>query len=136
MRFDMLYESDVWIGDSGASSHSTNNKTGAVNEQQFGSASLGHTRKAVKATSTFHMSGRFVTRDGTSGLKATLINVNYNDKLNFNLISLTWLLCSGWNITQGNAAGIILTNGSGGVTNFDIVIPTALWVHLCMSIHT
>ena len=31
MRFEVLYESDIWIGDSGASSHSTNNKTGAEN---------------------------------------------------------------------------------------------------------
>ncbi len=59
------------------------------------------------------------------GLKATLTDVNYNEKLNFNLISLTRLLCSGWNITSGNAAGITLTNNSGGVINFDIVIPTA-----------
>ena len=58
------------------------------------------------------------------GLKATLTDVNYCEKLNFNLISLTWLLCSGWNITQGNPASIILTNGSGAVINFDIMIPT------------
>ena len=61
MRFEMLYESDIWIGDSGASSHSTNNKTGTVNERHFGSASLGHTREAVKATSTIDVFGQFVT---------------------------------------------------------------------------
>ena len=98
---------------------------GTVNERQFGSVSLGHTREAVKATSTIDVSWPFVTWDGTLGLKATLTNVNYNEKLNFNLISLTWLLCSGWSITSGNAAGIILTNGCGGVINFDIMIPTA-----------
>jgi hypothetical protein len=59
------------------------------------------------------------------GLKATSTDVNYNEKLNFNLISLSWLLCSGWSITFGSAACIILTNGSGGVINFDIVIHTA-----------
>ena len=32
MHFEMVYESDIWIGDSGASSHSTNNKMGAVNK--------------------------------------------------------------------------------------------------------
>lgn len=61
MCFEILYESDIWIGDSGASSHSTNNKTGAVNERLFGSASLGHTGEAVKATSTIDVSGQFVT---------------------------------------------------------------------------
>ena len=58
-------------------------------------------------------------------MKATLTDVNYNEKLNFNLISLTQLLYSSWSITSGNAACIILTNGSGGVINFDIMIPTA-----------
>jgi hypothetical protein len=71
MCFEMLYESDIWIDDSGTSSHSTNYKTGAVNERQFGSASLGHTGEAVKATSTIDVLGQFVTRDGTLGLKAT-----------------------------------------------------------------
>ncbi len=32
MHFEMLYESDIWISDYGASSHSTNYKTGAVNK--------------------------------------------------------------------------------------------------------
>ena len=66
-----------------------------------------------------------MTQDGTLGLKATLTDVNYNEKLNFNLISLTWLLCSGWSITSGDAASIIHTHGNGGVINFDIMIPTA-----------
>lgn len=59
MCFEMLYESDIWIGDSGASSHSTNNKTGAVNKQQFGDASIGHTGE--EDTRTIDLSGRFVT---------------------------------------------------------------------------
>ncbi len=89
------------------------------------SASLGRTTKAVKTTCTIDVTGRFVTQDGASGLKATLINVNYTEKLNFNLISLTRLLCSHWRFTSGNAASVILTNGNGGVINFDIVIPKA-----------
>ena len=57
MCFKMLHESDIWIGDSGASSHSTKRKKGAVNKRQFGSASLGHTREIVNATSTINVSG-------------------------------------------------------------------------------
>ena len=41
--FEILYEDDVWICDTGASSHSTNNKLGARNEKNSGSASVGHT---------------------------------------------------------------------------------------------
>ena len=40
--FKMLSQPDIWICDTGASSHSTNDKSGAVNERNNGSASLGH----------------------------------------------------------------------------------------------
>ncbi len=83
MCFEILYESDIWIGNSGNSSHSTNNKTGTVSESLFGSASLGHTGEAVKATGTIDVSGQFVTHDGTLSLEATLNDVNYNGMLNF-----------------------------------------------------
>ena len=40
--FEMLSQPDIWICDMGTSSHSTNDKSGAVNERNNGSASLGH----------------------------------------------------------------------------------------------
>ena len=62
--------------------------------------------------------------------------MNYNEKLNFNLISLTQLLCSSWSIPPGNAAGIILTNGSGWVINFEIVLPMARGaIFTCRFVH-
>ena len=76
--FDILYKSDVWICDTGASSHSTNNYTGATNERECGSSSLGHMGSAVKASKTIDLPGQFVSRDGTGGLKATLTDVNFN----------------------------------------------------------
>jgi hypothetical protein len=112
MPFKVLYNSDMWISDTGASSHSIKNKSGATNKRQCGSASLGHVGKAVKVTRTL-------------GFKGTLPDVNYNEKLNFNLISLTQLLCNGWTITSRNATGIKLINRNGGINTFDIMIPTA-----------
>ena len=58
-------------------------------------------------------------------MKATLTEVNYNKTLNFNLMSLTRLLCNGWSIVKGDATGITVKNGKGGVIEFDIVILTA-----------
>lgn len=66
---DILCESDVWICDTGASSRSTNNNPGASNVKELGSASLGHTGSAVKATSTIDVTGKFMARDGSSGKK-------------------------------------------------------------------
>ena len=120
--FEILYENDVWIGGTGASSHSTNNKLSASNERNIGSMSIGHDGKALKATTTINVAGRFIEKGRTLGLKATLTEVTFNEKLNLNLISLTHLLCNGWIITTGNAAGICLMHENGGEIKFDIVV--------------
>ena len=38
--FELLYESDIWVCNTGASSHSTNNDVGATNVQNSGKPSL------------------------------------------------------------------------------------------------
>ena len=40
--FAVLQQTDIWICDTGASSHSTNNSSGGQNVKDRGSASLGH----------------------------------------------------------------------------------------------
>ena len=58
----MLSQPDIWICDTGASSHSTNKKSGAKNERNTGSASLGHAGQAFKATMTVDLPGQYVTK--------------------------------------------------------------------------
>ena len=123
--FEMLYQTDIWICDTGASSHSTNNKIGAENERRSGSASLGHAGEAIEATLTIDLPGQFMAIDGSSGLQASLTEVNFNARHNFNLISLTRLLTKGWVIAKGDHTGITIRNGGGDLIDFDIVIPTA-----------
>ena len=121
--FEMLSQQDIWICDTGASSHSTNDKSGATNEKNTGSASLGHAGQALKATMTIDLAGRYVTKDGTYGMKATLTEVNFNANHNFNLMSLTRLLTRGWRITKGDDTGIYVEK-DGNKIDFDIVIRT------------
>ena len=90
--FDVLFEEDVFICDSGASNHSSKSKVGARNERPTNSSSLGHAGEAVEAECTIDLAGQFVAKDGSLGLKATLTEVSVNKKYNFNLISLTRLL--------------------------------------------
>jgi len=52
-----------------------------------------------------------VAKYGGLGMKGKLADCNFNESLNFNLLSLTRLLCSGWIITKGNATGITIQNG-------------------------
>ena len=121
---EILRDGDVWICDTGASSHSTNDNLGAANVKESGSASLGHTGSAVKATCTIDLPGQFAAKDGSPGMKATLTDVSYNKEANFNLLSLTRLLMSGWKIISGDTAGIVIGNDNGEQIRFDIVIPT------------
>ena len=118
VSFDMLKDDEIWICDTGASSHSTNCITGASNQRDSGSASIGHAGQAVRATKTIDLSGTFVKKDGSRGLKATLTEVSYCADHNFNLLSLTRLLCQGWKIVNGDATGItIVHEESGGASS-------------------
>lgn len=123
--FEILHEDDVWICDTGASSHSTKSRKGAINERSEGAVSLGFAGKPVQASSTIDVPGRFIRADGTLGICATLRDCAYSKSNNFNLLSLTRLLCNGWHIEKGNATGIEVTNASGDVISFDIIVPTA-----------
>jgi hypothetical protein len=87
-----------------------------------GSQSLGHSGKAVDVTHTMDLPGQFIGKDGSSGMKATLMEVNYNPKYNFNLLSLMRLLMNGWRTTSGDKTGITIKNVNKSEITFDIVI--------------
>ncbi len=53
-----------------------------------------------------------------------MADVNYNDRYNFNLVSLTRLLMNRWKVTKGDKTGITVGSKDGSEINFDIVIPT------------
>ena len=122
--FELLYSDDIWICNTGASSHSSKSNSGAKNVKANGSQSLGHSEKAVEVTSTMDSPVQFIGKDGSSGMKATLMEVNYNPKYNFNLLSLTRLLMNGWRITSGDKTGITIKNVNESEITFDIVILT------------
>ena len=50
--------------------------------------------------------------------------MNYNNKYNLNLVSLTRLLMNGWKVTKGDNTGITVGNKNGSEIKFDIVVPT------------
>ena len=120
---DILREADIWICNSGASGHSSNSDAGARNKRETTSTSLGHVGQAVKATSSFDVPGCFLGKDGKPGLRACLTDVSYNNRLNFNLVSLTRMLINGWKVTKGDKTGIQIAKG-GHVIDSNIVIPT------------
>mmetsp|Transcript_12683 Transcript_12683/g.27426 ORF Transcript_12683/g.27426 Transcript_12683/m.27426 type:complete len:127 (-) Transcript_12683:424-804(-) len=86
--FEILYQNNIWICDTVATSHLTPYRLGTRNIRDSGSASLGHAGEAMKATNTIDLSGQFVARYGGLGMGATLADCNFNESLNSNLMSL------------------------------------------------
>jgi hypothetical protein len=67
-----------------------------------------------------------MSKDGSLGLKATLMDVSVSKRFNFNLCSLTRLLLlrNGWRIFKGDSTGIVVEKDSNQIA-IDIVINTA-----------
>ena len=120
--FEVLRNDEVWICDTGASSHSTFSGRGGVNSREAGAATIGATGEAVLADSRVDIPGQFARRDGTLGLSAVLNGVNVNRKNNFNLLSVSKLIHrQGWRIADGDSNRIVLQKGESKIV-FDIVI--------------
>ena len=120
---DVLYEKDVFIADSGASSHSTFTKEGASEEKQDQTATIGHSGEAVESTSTLTLKGQFVDKRGNRGISATLDDVKYNPTYNFNLLSLTKMMAKGWKVE--GTEDMFIASKDGQVIKFDIKVHTA-----------
>ena len=58
-------------------------------------------------------------------MRNVLLDCSYDKSFNFNLLSLTRLLCKGWRITKGDATGINVEDGNGGIIKIDILVRTA-----------
>lgn len=124
LSFETLRHPSIWLADTGASSHSTNNMLGATNVVAKGVSSLGPVGRATEFTHTVDIPGQFMTKDGSLGLSTTLTEVGYNAKNNFNLCSLSRLLQNGWHITRGDDTMIAVSDMDGRTIVFDIVIKT------------
>jgi hypothetical protein len=116
----------IWLGDTGASQHSSSAKNGARNVRASGQTSLGATGQPVVPECTFDLAGQFVNADGSLGLEAVITEVSYNSRHNFNLFSISRMLQLGWTLS-GNKQRLTLNSTDGkSVIHFDIVIKTKL----------
>ena len=124
-KFEVLRDPDVWICDSGASCHSTNNSAGAVNVRASDVKTYGHHGDAVPAEKMVDIPCQHIYKDGTRGCHTRLTCVKCNKDSNFNLFSLSRMLVTGWHIKKGDENGILIGNDKGDEICFDIVIKTA-----------
>jgi hypothetical protein len=119
---ECLKHPDLWIGDMGASMHTTRYKTHGFNFRA-GSSSVGATGSAVEAECSMDICGQFVNRDSSLGIVATLTDVGFSTRHNFNLLSVTSLWQQGWSTQSGDSEGLSIIGPDGGsVINFDTVL--------------
>ena len=97
---------DVWIADSGASSHMTNTLQGMYNQRKISSKVKNGSREYVEANIIGDISGIATQKDGTKK-DITLRNVKYVPCLFCKLISLTSTMSRGFKMT-GNGDGITI----------------------------
>ena len=134
----ILHQENVWICDTGASTHVTWNNKGAKNIRDTMMYSLGHAGSAMESNALIEIPGVFVNKIGEMGLQAVLKDCSFSAKHNFNLLSMSRLLRKqGWKIVQGNESLIHIENGKGDVIDFDIVVPTEKGViYACKFVRT
>ncbi len=75
--FALLSHEDIFIYDTGSSSHATKCKKGATNIRINGSSSLGHAGEAVETKMTINIPGQFIGLNGSPGMVGTLKDCNY-----------------------------------------------------------
>ncbi len=127
----LLRHRDIWVGDTGASVHCTNDMVGAHNIREPPTVTtLGQHGAAATASKLVDIHGQWCDQYGDELVPACLTKVRYNPKSNFNLASIGLFMQRGFTMTGDDTRGIILQKGST-VIKFDIKIETPGGVIWC-----
>jgi hypothetical protein len=122
---DLLHDPNIWLGDSGASSHSTAYQHGMTNMVDATSSDgivVGNNQvNAVESIGD--IPSVFYNKFGDACVSATLTDVSYSCDNAFNLLSFLQLLMKGWTLS-GKGDIVTVTSPDGIEINFDIIIPT------------
>ena len=127
-----IIHSDYWVGDTGATTHLTNDATGMIDlvssKQKMMMGNGSETKGAKEGT----VKGSLCDKNGSTLAPITLSGVTYSKDAKLNLLSLTQLMKKGWTIGS-DSSGISMTKG-GQVLKFDVVINTPKGVLYCIRI--
>eukprot|EP00536_Pseudo-nitzschia_multiseries_P007996 jgi/Psemu1/19269/gm1.19269_g len=128
--FDLLYDDNVFVFDTGATSHSSNSMRCATNLRASGATITTQSGDELKGCQIGDIPCQKIDKDGNKEYQTLLQGVNFNPNFAFNLFSATLALQNDWIATGSDKAGWSLWKGNTKV-NFDIQIPTyisCVWV--------
>eukprot|EP00536_Pseudo-nitzschia_multiseries_P015354 jgi/Psemu1/42207/gm1.42207_g len=121
--FDLLYDDNVFVFDTGATSHSSNSMQCATNLRDSGATITTQSGNELKGCKIGDIPCQKMDKDGNWEFQTLLQGVNFNPDFAFNLFSANLALKNGWIATGSDKTGWSLQKGSTMV-NFDIQIPT------------
>ena len=96
---DVLSDPNVFIGDTGASNHVTNNRRGVMNIKEGYGATTGITGSSIQSSMLFDLECIHCDKNGKEMMPITFTNVNHIAGGNYNLASLPRMMKSGWKMT-------------------------------------
>ena len=131
MTKNMLSNPNVWIADTGASTHTTSSTIGLVNKQKAEDGAGIHMASGkVTGTKTIgDIKGTFVNKDGSKMMQAKLPSVHVIPNGQFNLFSLSKMQQEGWTL-GGNKEAIWIVKGQAKI-NFRSCDSDQDWSHFC-----
>ena len=131
---DIMNDKEIWIGDSGATTHTSmirdamcNTRNGNGNEAIV--MGNGH---AAKALTVGDIKGSMMNKDSKSMGRIVMEDVMHSSDAKFNLFSLPAMMKKGWILT-GSKDRLELKLGSKSIV-FDIVVDTPKGMLFCMRI--
>jgi hypothetical protein len=122
---DLLHDPNIWLGDSGALTHSTAYQNGMVNMVDATSSDgiIVGNNQVNAVESIGDIPGIFYNKFGEACVSATLTDMSYSQDNAFNLLSIPQLLMKGWMLSSKGKM-VTVTSPNGIEINFDIIIPT------------
>ena len=128
-----LNSPNMWIGDTGATRHSTKYKQGGINSRPSTSRTRGISGQAIKPSMEVDLPGMYCDKAGDDQFAVKLRDVDVIPESHYNLISLTKLMEEGYMVIGTKKDGLSVEK-KGLVIKFDIRIETPKGVLWCVYI--
>ncbi len=130
--FHILESQDIWIANTGATSHVTKHARGGKKHHQKSVKTRGFAGETIEPACEMDIPVTYCDKGGTEKFDVVLGDVQTNEKFNFNLFSVTKMLLKGYKL-KGIRYSLTLWNQTQKI-NFDFVIHTQNGALYCAKI--
>ena len=129
-KLEVLKDEEIWVADSGTTSHCSKSARGGITVRQASVAVQGITGPAMSVESEMDLPSIICGQYGQEQSRVTLTDVSCRKGNNFNLFSVGRCLINGWKLS-GDSEGLELTKGEKKI-RFDIVVRTKKGALYCV----